>query len=102
MVAERQTLVGVRITKDLFRRTKSHGYSPKGSDHDETELPFPEHAVGDKRMPRPSESSCSEKSPKKYSTPPQARGLLLGTNTRVPEEEELMTINIDSSEQLRA
>ena len=69
MVAERQTLVGVRITKDLFRRTKSHGYSPKGSDHDETELPFPEHAVGDKRMPRPSESSCSEKPPKEYSTP---------------------------------
>ena len=35
---------------------------------------------------------------KEYSTPPQARGLLPGTNARVPEEEELMTINIDSSE----
>ena len=68
-----------------------------------------------------------KKPPKEYSTPPQARGLhppgalvcthwqvkksprqfysnrlgaqglLSGTNIRVPEEEELMTINIDSS-----
>ena len=43
-----------------------------------------------------------EKPLKEFSTLPQARGLLLGTNTRVPEEEELMTINIDSSEQSRA
>ena len=28
-------------------------------------------------------------------------GLLSGTNTRVPKEEELMVINIDSSEQSR-
>ena len=28
--------------------------------------------------------------------------ILLGTNTRVPEEEELITINNDSSEQSRA
>ena len=58
--------------------------------------------MGGKRRPRPSESSHSEKPPKEYSTPPQARGLLSGTNTRVPEEEELMIINIDSSEQSRA
>jgi len=32
----------------------------------------------------------------------EVSSLLLGTNTRVPEEEELMVINIDSSEQLRA
>ena len=57
--------------------------------------------MGDKRRPRRSESSHSKKPPKEYSTPPQTRGLLLGTNTRVPKEEELMTINIDSSEQSR-
>ena len=54
------------------------------------------------RRPRPSESSHSKKPPKEYSTPPQARGLLSESNTRVPEEEELMVINIDSSEQSRA
>ena len=31
-----------------------------------------------------------------------ARRLLSGTNTRVPKEEELMVINIDSTEQSRA
>ena len=30
------------------------------------------------------------------------KSYMSGTNTRVPEEEELMTINIDSSEQSRA
>ena len=54
--------------------------------------------MGDKRRPRPLESSHLEKPPKEYSTPLQAQGLLLGTNTRVSEEEELMVINIDSSE----
>ena len=58
--------------------------------------------MGDKRRPRLAESSHSKKPPKEYSTTPQARGLLSGTNTRVPEEEELMTINIDSSKQSRA
>ena len=53
--------------------------------------------MGDKRRPRPLEYSHLEKPLKEYSTPPQAQGLLLGTNTRVPEEKELMTINIDSS-----
>ena len=57
--------------------------------------------MGDKKRPRPSESSHSKKSLKEYSTPLQARGLLSGTNTRVPKEEELMVINIDSSEQSR-
>ena len=57
--------------------------------------------MGDERRSRPSESSRSKKSPKEYSTPPQARGLLSGTNTRVPEEEELITININLSEQSR-
>ena len=95
-----QTPVGVEIRKDLFRPTKSHGYTPEGSDLDERESPSPDHAVGNKRRPRPSESSRSKKPPKEYSTP-LARGLLSGTNTRVPEE-ELITINIDSSEQSRA
>ena len=54
--------------------------------------------MGDKRRLRPSESSGSKKPPKEYSTPPQAQGLLSETNTRVPEEEELIAINIDSSE----
>ena len=94
--------VGVKIRKDLFRPTKSHGYTPEGSDLDERESPSPDHAVGDKRRPRPSESSHSKKPPKEYSTPPQARGLLSRTNTRLPKEEELMIINIDSSKQSRA
>ena len=102
MVVERQTPIEVEIRKDLFQPTKSHGYTPEGSDHDEREFPSPGHAMGDKRRPRPSESSHLEKPPKEYSTPPQPRGLLLGTNIRVLEEEELMTINIDSSEQSRA
>ena len=85
------------------------------------------HAVGDNRGPGLSESSLSENPPKEYPTPPQtrglhppgaltctrwqvkksprpfysnrpgARGLLLWTNIRVPKEEELMTVNIDSS-----
>ena len=58
--------------------------------------------MGDKKNPRPSKSSHSEKPLTEYSTPPQARGLLSGTNTMVPEEEELMAINIDSSRQSRA
>ena len=88
--------------------------------------------MGDKRRPGPLESSLSKKPPKEYSTPPQARGLhppgaltrtswqvekcprrfysnrprarglLSGTNTRVPEEEELITINVDPSERSRA
>ena len=58
--------------------------------------------MGNKRRPGPSESSLLEKPLKEYSTPPQARGLLSGTNTRVPEEEELMTTNIDLSEKSRA
>ena len=58
--------------------------------------------MGDKRRLRPSESFHSKKPLKEYSTPPQARELLSGTNTRVPKEEEIMTINIDSSEQSRA
>ena len=58
--------------------------------------------MGNKRRPRPSKSSHSKKPPKEFSTPLQARGLLSGTNTRVPEEEELMVINIDSSEHSRA
>ena len=37
-----------------------------------------------------------------YSNRPRARGLLSGTNIRVPEEEELMTVNVDSSAQSRA
>ena len=73
--------------------------------------------MGNKRRPRPSEFSRLKKPPKEYSTHPQAQGLhplgglypnrprawglLSGTNTRVPEEEELITINIDSSEQSR-
>ena len=96
-VAERRTPIGVGIRKDLFRPSKSHGYTPEGSDHDKRESPSPGHAMGDKRRPSPSESSHSKKPPNEYSTPPQARGLLSGTNTRVPEEDELMTINIDSS-----
>ena len=43
-----------------------------------------------------------KKPPKEYSTPPQARGLLSGTNTRVPKEDGLMVINFNSSEQSRA
>ena len=58
--------------------------------------------MGDKRRPRPSKSSRSKKPPKEFSTPLQAHGLLSGTNTRVPKEEELMVINIDSFEQSRA
>ena len=58
--------------------------------------------MGDKGRLRPLESSHLEKPPKEFSTPPQARGLLSRTNTRVPEEEELMTSNIDSSERPRA
>ena len=54
--------------------------------------------MSDKRRPRPSESSHSEKPSKEYSTPLQAQELLSGANTRVPEEEELMVINIDSFE----
>ena len=69
---------------------------PEGSDHDERESSSPGHAIGDKRRPRPLES-CLEKPLKEYSTPSQARGLLLGNNTRVPKE-ELITMNIDSSE----
>ena len=69
---------------------------------EERESPSPDHTMGDKRRSRPLESSHLEKTPKEYSTPPQARGLLLGTNTRVPKEEELIIINIDSSEQSRA
>ena len=97
MVVERQTPIGVEIRKDLFRPTKSHGYTPEGSDHDERESLSPRHTMGDKRRPRPSESSRLKKPPKEYSTHPQARGLLSGTITRVPKEEELMVINIDSS-----
>ena len=67
----------------------------------ERESPSLDHTVGDKRRPRPSESTRSEKPPKEYCTPPQARGLLSRTNTMV-HEEELITINIDSSEQSRA
>ena len=69
-VIEQQTPVGVGIRKDIFRPTKSHGYTPEGSDLDERESPSLGHAVGDKRRPRPSESSRSEKPPKEYSTPP--------------------------------
>jgi len=58
--------------------------------------------MGNKRRPRPLVSSHSETHLKEFSTPPQARGLLSGTNTRLPEEDELITINIDSSEQSRA
>ena len=100
-VAERQTPVGVGIRKDLFGPTKSHGYTPEGFNRDKRESSSPRHAVGDERRPRPSESSRSKKSSKEYSTPPQAQGLLSETNTRVPEE-ELMVINIDSSEESRA
>ena len=75
--------------------------TPERSDHNERESPSLRHAMGDKRRPRPSES-CSKKPMEENSTPPQARGLLSGTNTRVPEEEELITININSSEQSRA
>ena len=70
MVAERQTPIGVGIRKDLFRPTKSHGYTSEGSDHDERESSSLGHAVGNKRRPRPSESSCLEKPLKEYSTPP--------------------------------
>ena len=100
-VVEQQTPVGVKIRKDLFRPTKSHGYTHEGSDLDERESSSPGHAVGDKGRLRPSESSHLEKPPKEFSTPPQARGLLSWTNTRVPEEEELMVINIGLSEQSR-
>ena len=55
-----------------------------------------------KKRPRPLESSHSKKPLKECSTPPKAQGLLSGTNTRVPKEEELIVINIDSSEQSRA
>ena len=58
--------------------------------------------MGNKRRPRPSKSSRSKKPPKEFSTALQARGLLSGTNTRIPKEEELMVINFDSSEHLRA
>ena len=68
---------------------------------EETESPSLGHTVDDKRRPRPSESSRSEKPPKEYSTPLEAQGLLSGTDTRVSKE-ELITINIDSSEQSRA
>jgi len=54
--------------------------------------------MGDKRRPRLVESSHSEKPLKEYSTPPQAQRQLSGTNTRVPKEEKLITINIDSSD----
>ena len=64
MVVERQTPIGVEIRKDLFRPTKSHGYTPEGSDHDERESPSPEHAMGDKGRPRPSESSKVDPVPK--------------------------------------
>ena len=44
-----------------------------------------------------------KKSPNQfYSNRPGARGLLSRTNTRVPEKEELITININSSKQSRA
>ena len=58
--------------------------------------------MGNKRRPSPSKSSHSKKPPKEFSTPLQAHALLSGTITRVPEEEELMVINIDSSEHSRA
>ena len=88
--------------------------------------------MGDKRKLGPAESSLSKNPLKEYSTPPQARGLhppgalvrtrwqvkiaprqfylnhlgaqglLSRIDSMVPEEEELMTINIDSSEQSRA
>ena len=61
---------GSKSGKDLFRPTKPHGYTLEGSDLDERESPSLGHAVGDKRRPRPSESSCSEKHPKEFSTPP--------------------------------
>ena len=64
---------------------------------EERESPPPGHTVRNKRRPRPSESSYLEKPLKVCSTPQQARGLLSGTNTSVPEEEDLITINIDSS-----
>ena len=48
-VAERQTPVGVEIRKDLFRPTKSHGYTSEWSDHDERESPSLGHAMGDKK-----------------------------------------------------
>ena len=83
------------------RRTDPRPGPCYGRGLEERESLPPGHAVGNKRRPRPSESSHSEKPPKEYSTPPQVRGLLSGTNTRVHEEEELITINIDSSEQSR-
>ena len=88
--------------KTFSNPPKSHGHTRKGSDLDERESSSLEQAVGNKRRPRPSESSRLKKPPKEYSTPPQARGLLSGTNTRVPEEEGLMVININSSKQSRA
>ena len=50
--------------------------------------------MGDKRRPRPSESSLLEKPSKEYSTPQQARRLWSGTNTRVPEEVELVRLGV--------
>ena len=76
--------------------------TPEGSDRNERESSSSGHAMGDKRRPRPSESFCAKKPLEEYSTPLLAQGLLSGINTRVPEEEELMTINIDSTEQSRA
>ena len=38
-VIEQQTPKGVKIRKDLFSPTKSHGYTPEGSDLDERESP---------------------------------------------------------------
>jgi len=58
--------------------------------------------MGNKRRPGSSESSRSKKPPKEYYTPSLARGLLSGTNTRLPEEEELITINVDSFERSTA
>ena len=83
---------GPQSGKAFSKTTKSHGHTREGSDLDERQTPFLGYVVGYRRRPKPSESSRSEKPPKEYSTPPKARGLLSGTNTRVPEEERLMVV----------
>ena len=120
-------ILGSQLSYPAKTTIKSHDHIREGTDLGEEKIAIFRDAVGNNRGPRLSESSLSKKPSKEYSTPsraqglhtpgalactrwqvkkssrrfysnrPGARGLLLGTNTRVPEEEELMTINIDSS-----
>jgi hypothetical protein len=65
VVVERQTPIGVRIRKDLFQPTKSHGYTPEGSDDDERESSSPAHDAGYKKKAKALRVLPSEKASKR-------------------------------------